>query len=49
VSTLDHTLKSEAVWRLEVVRGIGRRRRFLADDKSRMIEETVARGGAEES
>jgi transposase len=45
VSTLDHTLKPEAtvVRRLEVITGTGRRR-FSADDKARMIEETLAPG-----
>jgi transposase len=44
VSTLDHTLKPEAVRRLEVITGTGRRRRFSADDKSRIIEESLAPG-----
>jgi transposase len=30
------------VRRLEIISGIGRRRRFCADDKSRIIEETLA-------
>ena len=46
MSTLDHTLKPEAtaVRRLEVITGTGRRRRFSEDDKSRIIEETLAPG-----
>jgi transposase len=46
VSTLDHTLKPEAtvVRRLEVMTGTGRRRRFSDEDKTRMIEETLAPG-----
>ena len=43
MSTLDHTLepKATAVRRLEVITGAGRRRRFSADDKARIIEETL--------
>src|SRR5215203_2204358 len=41
---LDHTFKPEAVRRLEVISGTGRRRRFSDDDKARMIEETLAPG-----
>lgn len=47
MSTLDHTLKSEAtIRRLEVITGTGRRRRFSTDDKARMriVEETLAPG-----
>ena len=46
MSTLDHTLKPEptAVRRLEVITGTGRRRRFSADDKARIIEETLVAG-----
>jgi transposase len=45
VSTLDHTLKPEVtVRRLEVISGTGRRRRFSADDKARVVEETLAPG-----
>lgn len=46
MSTLDHTLKPEAttVRRLDVITGTGRRRRFSADDKARMIEETLVPG-----
>jgi len=46
VSTLDHTLKPEGtvVRRLEVMTGTGRRRRFSDEDKTRMIEETLAPG-----
>ena len=46
MSTLDHTLKPEAtrVRRLEVITGTGRRRWFSADDKARMIEETLVPG-----
>ena len=43
VSTLDHTHKPEATTarQLEVITGTGRRRWFSADDKARMIEETL--------
>ncbi len=46
MSTLDHTLepKGGTVRRLEVITGNGRRRRFSADDKARIIEETLAPG-----
>ncbi len=46
MSTLDHTLKPEAATarRLEVITGTGRRRWFSADDKARMIEETLVPG-----
>jgi len=44
VSTLDHTLKPEAVRRLEVITGTGRRRRFSKDDKAGIIEETLVPG-----
>jgi len=46
VSTLDHMLEPEAkvVHRVEVITGTGRRRRFSDDDKSRIIEETLAPG-----
>lgn len=46
MSTLDHMLEPEptVVRRLEVITGTGRRRRFSADDKSRIIEETLAPG-----
>ena len=46
MSTLDHTLKPEAtaVARLEVITGTGRRRRFSADDKARIVEETLVAG-----
>jgi transposase len=41
---LDHTLKPEAVHRLEVITGTGRRRRFSEDYKTRIVEETLAHG-----
>lgn len=44
VSTLDHTLKPEAVRRLEVISGTGRRRRFSEDFKAQIVEETLAAG-----
>ena len=46
MSTLDPTLKPEATTarRLEVITGTGRRRWFSADDKARMIEETLIPG-----
>jgi transposase len=44
VSIFDHTLKPEAVRRLEVITTPGRRRRFSDDDKARIVEETLAPG-----
>jgi len=46
VSTLDHTLKPEAieVRRLEVITGTGRRRQFSEDFKARVVEETLVAG-----
>ena len=44
MSTLDHMLKPEAVRRLEVITGTGRRRRFSEDYKAQIIEETLAPG-----
>jgi transposase len=45
VSTLDHTFKPDGtVRRLEVISGTGRRRRFSADDKVQVVEETLAPG-----
>ena len=44
MSTLDHTLKPEAVRRLEMITGTGRRRRFSDDDKVRIVEETLVPG-----
>ena len=44
MSMLDHTLKPEAVRRVEVITGTGRRRRFSDDDKARIVEETLAPG-----
>jgi transposase len=46
VSTLDHMLKpaAESIRRLEVITGAVRRRRFSADDKARIVEETLAPG-----
>ena len=46
MSTLDHMLEPKAtmVRRLEVITGAGRRRRFSADDKARLIEETLVAG-----
>jgi transposase len=41
---LDHTLKPEAVRRIEVITGTGRRRRFSDADKARVVEETFAPG-----
>jgi transposase len=41
---LDHTLKLEAVRRLDVITGTGRRRRFSDDYKTRVVEETLAPG-----
>jgi transposase len=46
VSMLDHTLKPEPapVRRLDVITGMGRRRRFSDDDKARIVKETLAPG-----
>ena len=44
MSMLDHTLKPEAVHRLEVITGTGRRRRFSDDYKAGVVEETLAPG-----
>jgi transposase len=46
VSMLDHKLKPEPepLRRLEVITGTGRRRRFSDDDKTRIVEETLAPG-----
>lgn len=46
MSTLDHMLKpaAESIRRLEVITGAVRRRRFSADDKARIVEETLAPG-----
>lgn len=44
MSKLDHTLKPQALHRLEVITGTGRRRRFSDDDKARIIEETLVPG-----
>ena len=39
---LDHTLELDVtVRRLEVIKGMGRRRRFSDDDKARIVEETL--------
>ena len=44
MSMLDHTLKPEAVRRVEVITGTGRRRRFSEDYKAQIVEETLAPG-----
>jgi transposase len=44
VSTLGHTLKPQALHRLEVITGTGRRRRFSDDAKARIIEGTLVPG-----
>ena len=45
VSGLDPTLEpSRPVRRLEIINGIGGRRRWLLDDKARIVEETLAPG-----
>ena len=43
MSMLDHKLEPEAteVRRLEVITGTGRRRKFAADFKARVVEETL--------
>ena len=44
MSMLDHKLEPEVteVRRLEVITGTGRRRKFAADFKARVVEETLA-------
>ncbi|RAI44804.1 IS66-like element accessory protein TnpA [Rhodoplanes roseus] len=45
MSNLDPMLEPNgAVHRIEVISGTGRRRRFSADDKARIVEETLAPG-----
>ena len=44
MSKLDHMLEPNAVRRLEVITGTGRRRRFSDDDKARIVEETLVPG-----
>jgi transposase len=44
VTMLDHTLKPEAVHRLEVITGTGRRRRFSDEYKAGIVEETLVPG-----
>ena len=44
MSKLDHMLEPEAVRRLELITGTGRRRRFSNDDKARIVEETLVPG-----
>jgi transposase len=45
VSGLDHTFKpSGTLRRIEVINGAGGRRRWSADEKARIIEETLAPG-----
>lgn len=44
MSTLDHMLEPKAVRRLEVITGIGGRRRFSDDEKARVLEQTLAPG-----
>jgi transposase len=45
VSRLDLTLEPErVVRRLEIINGIGGRRRWSVDDKARFVEETLAPG-----
>jgi transposase len=44
VSMLDRTLKPEAVRRIEMITGTGRRRRFSEADKAGVVEETFAPG-----
>lgn len=45
MSRLDLTLEPErAVRRLEIINGTGGRRRWSADDKARMVEETLVPG-----
>ena len=43
MSKLDHTLEPKtSLRRVEVITGTGRRRQFSADDKARIVEETLA-------
>lgn len=45
MSGLDHTLEpSRPVRRVEIINGIGGRRRWSVDDKARIVEETLAAG-----
>lgn len=45
MSKLDHTLEPKTpLRRVEVITGTGRRRQFSADDKARIVEETLAPG-----
>ncbi len=45
VSGLEHTLEPlRPVRRVEIINGIGGRRRWSADDKARIVEETLAPG-----
>lgn len=46
MSKLDFTLEPETrtIRRLEVITGRGRRRRWSEDDKTRIVEETLAPG-----
>ena len=44
MSTLDHMLEPKAVRRLEVITGVGERRRFSNDEKARFVEETLVPG-----
>lgn len=45
MSKLDHTLELKpSVRRVEVITGTGRRRQFSADDKARIVGETLAPG-----
>ncbi len=44
MSKLDHMLEPKTVHRLEVITGTGRRRRFSADEKARIVEESLAPG-----
>ena len=44
MSTLDHMLEPMAVRRLEVITGTGGRRRFTDDEKTRILEQTLAPG-----
>jgi transposase len=44
VPTLDHTLEPKVVRRIEVITGVGGRRRFPDEEKVRIIAETFAPG-----
>jgi hypothetical protein len=42
---LEHRLMSDDYQRIEVITGTARRRRWSTEEKLRMVEETLPRGG----